>query len=191
MGRLEEKSRKRLRKKNLQKIILGTIKVAGVLSAGLVAPNALKAMAQLGILPHSRQKESINSSRARLVNNGLLSYRNNMLNLTPKGESVLRRLELQDFKLKKPKHWDGKWRALIFDIPEKRKATRERVREILTMMGFVRLQDSVWIYPYDCENIITLFKVDLKIGKDVLYMIVEVLEYDTRLREHFELPKDK
>ena len=55
-------------------------------------------------------------------------------------------------------------------------------------MEFVRLQDSVWIYPYDCEDIITLLKADFQIGKDMLYMIVEMLEYDKRLRNHFDLP---
>src|SRR3989339_1059349 len=185
-GKLEEKSKKRIQKKNLRKIILGTIKVAGVLSVGLVAPNVLKAMAQLGVVSSFRQKESINSSRARLINNGLLEYKNNMLSLTSKGEAVLWRLELQDFRLKKQKRWDNRWRVLIFDIPEKRKVLRNRVRETLVMIGFIRLQDSVWIYPYDCEDVVTLLKADLKIGKDILYMIVESLEYDTRLREHFE-----
>ena len=54
--------------------------------------------------------------------------------------------------------------------------------------GFVRLQDSVWIYPYDCEDLISLAKTNFRIGADVLYMIVERLEHDTHLREHFSLP---
>ena len=55
-------------------------------------------------------------------------------------------------------------------------------------IGFVRLQDSVWIFPYDCEDFIMLLKADLKIGKDALYAIVEKLENDKALREHFHLP---
>lgn len=54
-----------------------------------------------------------------------------------------------------------------------------------------RLQDSVWIYPYDCEDLVALMKADLRIGADVLYMIVERLERDKYLRRHFGLPEEK
>ena len=89
----------------------------------------------------------------------------------------------------KQKKWDGKWRVLIFDIPEKRKSVRNKIRQSLRTIGFMRLQNSVWIYPYDCEDFIILLKADFKIGKDVLYMIVEELEYDTPVKLYFGLSK--
>ena len=110
-----------------------------------------------------------------------------MLRLTAKGEQVLRRLELHDFKLRKPKRWDRKWRILIFDIPERRKGLRQKIRYTLKAIGFVRLQDSVWAYPYDCEDLVTLLKADFKVGKDLLYLIVDSLEYDKPLKEYFGL----
>ena len=55
-------------------------------------------------------------------------------------------------------------------------------------IGFVRLQDSVWVYPYDCEDFIALLKAELKIGRDVLYAIVDTIEHDKNLRQHFNLP---
>lgn len=54
-------------------------------------------------------------------------------------------------------------------------------------IGFIRLQDSVWIYPYDCEDLLTLLKADLKVGKDLLYMIVDSLEGDAKIRLFFGL----
>ena len=63
-------------------------------------------------------------------------------------------------------------------------------RRFMAEYGFVRLQDSVWIYPYDCEDLIALAKASLRIGADVLYMIVERLERDKHLREHFGLPSE-
>ncbi|MDZ4226451.1 MAG: hypothetical protein U1C66_03090 [Patescibacteria group bacterium] len=187
MGRVEKESKKKAQRANLKKIILGTVAVAGGLGVAMVAPNALGAMAKLGLLPNKRQKEFINTSRDRLVQKGLLTYKDGLLHLTPKGEKVLRALEVKDFQFKKPKRWDGKWRVLIFDIPERRKGTRERVRYTLSRIGFVRLQDSVWIYPYDCEDLVTFLKADFHIGKDILYMIVDVLENDNALRRHFSL----
>ena len=75
----------------------------------------------------------------------------------------------------------------MFDIREERKRLREKVRQTLISLGFKRLQDSVWVHPYDCEDIIMLLKSDFKIGKDLLYIIADTIENDTRLRKDFGL----
>jgi DNA-binding transcriptional regulator PaaX len=187
MGKLERQVKKKRQRVNLKKIILGSVALAGILSIGMVAPNALGALAKLGILPHGRQKETILNSRTRLIRQGFLKYENGALTLTAKGEAALRRLELCEYRMKKPKRWDGLWRVLIFDIPEKRRKLRDQVRRMLSAMGFMRVQDSVWLYPYDCEDIVTLLKADFKIGKDLLYLVVERMEYDVAYRERFDL----
>ncbi len=183
---MEHKAHK-LERGDLQKIILSTVAVTGIIAVSLLAPNALGAMAKLGLLPGARQKEIINASRNRLIMRGLLKYVHGKLRLTAKGKAQLQRLRLQDYKLKKPKRWDKKWRVLIFDIPERRKVTRNRVRAVLSRLGFERLQDSVWVYPYDCEDVLTLLKADFRVGKDMLYMVVDSIEYDRHLRSHFSL----
>lgn len=118
---------------------------------------------------------------------GLLQYVDGTLRLTVKGEAALRRLELSEYRLKKPRRWDGRWRVLIFDIPERRRLLRDKVRNTLVAIGFVRAQDSVWIYPYDCEDLVTLLKADFRIGKDLLYLVVEKMEYDVIFKDHFGL----
>ena len=187
MGRLEEESKKKAHRANLQKIILGTVAAAGMLSIAAVAPNALGAMVKLGLVPAKRQKEFISTSRNRLLKQGLLTYEGKFLRLTPRGERRLRQLQIDEYIPEKPATWDGKWRVLIFDIPERKKGMRDRIRHTLLQIGFKRLQDSVWIFPYDCEDILLLLKADLRIGKDLLYMIVDSLEYDAPLRSHFNI----
>jgi len=44
--------------------------------------------------------------------------------------------------------WDGKWRLIIFDIPEASKDKREFLRSLLKRQGFYKLQASVYINPY-------------------------------------------
>lgn len=188
MGKLELESKSRTRKKNIQKIILSAVATAGILSVATVAPGVVGAMAKLGIIPTKRQKEIIKRSRQRLIERGLLEYKENFLRLTKDGEAHLRALSVKDFKLAKPKKWDKKWRVLMFDIKESRRELRDKIRRTLRAIGFVRLQYSVWIYPYDCEDLITLLKADFKIGKDLLYMIVDEMEYDLPLRQRFNLP---
>ena len=78
----------------------------------------------------------------------------------------------------------------MFDVPEKRKKIRERLRFEMEEVGFLRIQDSAWLYPYDCEEFMALLKADLHIGKDVLYAVVEEIENDKWIRKHFGLPSD-
>ncbi|OGG65771.1 CRISPR-associated endonuclease Cas2 [Candidatus Kaiserbacteria bacterium RIFCSPHIGHO2_02_FULL_55_20] len=189
MGILEEESRQRTRRNDLRLMILSTIKVAGVLGLFMVAPNVLGGMEKLGLLPSTRQKDVVNRSCNQLVRQGLLIWEGKKLRLTPKGESALRSLELKRYDIPKPRRWDKKWRVLIFDIPEKQRALRNRIRDTLRAIGFMRLQGSVWVYPYDCEDLITLLKADFHVGRSMLYMVVDALEYDTRLRQEFGLKK--
>lgn len=187
MGKLEEINKKRVKREHLQKIVLNTIQIAGVLSVGLVAPNVLSAMAKLGLFPKTRQKEYISSSASKLTKRGLLKFEDGHYQITDKGERLLHIWKLEDYKLNKPKNWDKKWRVVIFDIPEKKKKIRDQVRHLFVSAGFERLQDSVWVYPYDCEDIVGLLKTDFGIGRDVLYMIVDEIENDKHLRQEFGL----
>lgn len=185
---LEKEVVKRNKRANLRKIILAVVGLTGFMAVSLIAPNVLMAMKRLGLFPRKRQSEIITSSRNRLVKSGLLEYeKNGLLRITTLGRKVLLRETYIDRIKDKNKKWDGKWRVLIFDIPEYRKSDREYLRLTLISIGFMKLQNSVWVYPYDCEDLITLLKADMKIGKDVLYMIVEALEYDKPVRKFFGL----
>ena len=106
---------------------------------------------------------------------------------TRKGEIALGRWKLRNYKIQKPKRWDKKWRVLIFDIAETRKHIRDDIRNSLKKMGLYKLQNSVWAYPYDCEDYTTMLKADSEIGKSLLYMVVDKIEYDIQLKRFFGL----
>ena len=183
--KLEDKVKRR----NIQNIILNIVSTTGVISVALIAPGVLVAMNKIGLLPHERQKEFIYRSRKRLIQNGFVEFHEGKLRITEKGKDYLIKENMYAAIRNKSKKWDGKWRVLVFDIPEKRRFIRHKIRQALTSIGFMRLQDSVWVYPYNCEDFITLLKADFKIGKDVLYMVVEELEYDKPVRSYFGLDK--
>lgn len=194
MGILETEIKAKDKRKNIQKIILSTIFSTGILSVAVVAPNVLSVIKQLeGSFKRKKNlKYSINESFTRLKEKGLVEIvevnGKKVARVTTKGENQLDFLDKYNFKLKIPKKWDGRWRVVIFDIKESRRKTRFLLRKTLIQIGFVRLQNSVWLYPYDCEDIISLLKADFKIGEDVLYMIVEKLENDWHLCKTFNLP---
>ena len=187
MGILEKESARRTRRNELKKIILETVKAAGILSVFVVAPNVVGAMAKLGIIRSPRQKDVIVRSCDRLVRSGLMTWEGKKLRLTHKGETALHILLAREHSTKKPQRWDGKWRLLIFDIPEYRRGLRDKIRQTLGGIGFVRLQNSVWVYPYDCEDLIMLLKADFRVGKDMLYMVVDALEGDFQIKKRFGL----
>ena len=54
--------------------------------------------------------------------------------------------------IKKPAIWDGKWRMVMFDIPNKRKKERDVLRNMLKQLGFIKYQESAFILPYECKN---------------------------------------
>mgnify|MGYP001566163518 CR=1 FL=1 len=191
MGKLEVASGKRRRKQNVQHAVLAAVAVTGLLAWTAVAPNTLQL---LRYLPNEKYNLRYRAKTAagRIVTKGLARWveknGKKFLRLTEAGHKALA-LEQAKVALKnQKKRWDRRWRMIAFDIPERRRSVRFRLRGIMREIGFVRLQDSVWVYPYDCEDFVALLKAELKIGKDVLYAIVDTIEHDKNLRLHFNLP---
>jgi DNA-binding transcriptional regulator PaaX len=169
---------------DISRTILTSIKVAGFISAALVAPNVLTAFEKLGISIDN--KSSINRARNHLLKEGYLKRNDEgFLSLSEKGEKKLEKLILSNYELRIPRIWDKKWRVIIFDIPEYRKNLRDKLRKTLINIGFCKIQNSVWVFPYDCEDLLILLKADFKIGRDVLYLVVDKLEGDEGFREVF------
>ena len=70
--------------------------------------------------------------------------------LTLKGAERVLRAKLKSTKKKRRK--DNKWIMVIFDIPEKQRRTRELFRSALINLGYQKLQQSVWVCPYDVHK---------------------------------------
>lgn len=189
MGTLENSLRSELRRTKITKAILGTIAVAGILSVAAVAPNVIGVLGKTTLLKQRRYQ--IKSALSRMIRKGYATLektaKGTCVRLTEKGELAAALLGKGRLLPQKPKRWDGKWHLLIFDIPERRRSIRAKIRMTLITLGFIRLQDSVWVYPYDCEDLIVLLKADAKAGKDVLYVIADRIENDRSLRRHFAL----
>lgn len=178
---------KRTTKGDVVRAVLETIKFSGFLAVAAVTPNSLKMLESLGI-SNVKDKGVISNARNRLMRGGYLQRnKDGYLRLTEAGEEKLRKYRLKDYELAVPRFWDRKWRVLIFDIREDRKTLRDKVRNTLVSIGFMRVQDSVWIFPHDCEELIALLKADFKIGKDLLYLVVDKMENDSVFKEYFGL----
>ncbi len=186
MGKLEREVKIRTRNSKITRAILTTLVIA---VAGALNPQGLIR----GVMRELKQKKekgassenSVYIARKRLLRQNLIEYNEDFFRITEKGKQLLRTSEGEYKPIPKPRKWDKKWRILIFDIREERKGLREKVRRTLISLGFKRLQDSVWVFPYDCEDLIVLLKADFRIGKDLLYIIADTIENDSFLKQEF------
>lgn len=110
------------------------------------------------------------------------------ISLTSKGKQMAGIYQIDALKIPKPKQWDGKWRILLFDIPEKLRITREAFRGKLRELGFCPLQKSAWIHPYDCETEVELLKDFFGLSKNELRLIItRKIEEDGLFQKYFGL----
>lgn len=192
MGKVESGAKSVRRRGYLQTAVLTALAVSGVLLVAMVAPNTLQLLEKFGVI--RRLNDQTNSALTRLVKKGFIRFENigrkKYARITEKGKSFLL-YEQQRAALStgQRRRWDKRFRIVMFDVPERRRPIRIKLRTTMKQAGFLRLQDSVWVYPYDCEDFIALLKADLHIGKDVLYTVVEKIENDDWIRTHFKLSR--
>ena len=98
------------------------------------------------------------------------------MEITEEGNKLLKSFDYDELKLPNPKRWDKKWRLVTFDIPDKKKRERNAFSEKLKDLGFYPLQESVFIYPYDCRDEIDFICEFLSISRHVNYCLVESLD---------------
>lgn len=67
--------------------------------------------------------------------------------------------------------WDGRWRIVIWDIPEKRRAARDLLRAKLKGLGFKHWQQSVWATKMNCTKVLREFIK--QIGTEDWVMVIE------------------
>ncbi|MEK7114399.1 MAG: CRISPR-associated endonuclease Cas2 [Patescibacteria group bacterium] len=192
MGIVETEAKRKRRNTNIQHALLTTVALTGIVLVATIAPNTPAILAKLPSLKRAQLRYRYRTALGRLVAQGYIAFEKQdgrqYARITEEGSKMLA-FEQEKTKLSnlKKRRWNGRWRVVIFDVPERRRQTRDRLRDIMKEVGFVRLQDSVWVFPYDCEDFITLLKAELKIGVAILYMVVEQIENDKYLREHFGL----
>jgi phenylacetic acid degradation operon negative regulatory protein len=49
--------------------------------------------------------------------------------------------------------WDGRWRVILFDLPEEERQTRRKLRHQLAALGFGCMQRSAWISPDPLDDL--------------------------------------
>ncbi|MEK7562111.1 MAG: hypothetical protein AAB509_00320 [Patescibacteria group bacterium] len=106
--------------------------------------------------------------------------------LTEKGKMRVLTYDFYNIKIRE-KVWDGKWRAVIFDIPEKFRWGRDSLRKKLRELGFFEFQKSVFIFPYNCKDEMDFIIEFFKIRKYVRYGVFDYIDNEPHLKKFFNL----
>lgn len=111
-----------------------------------------------------------------------------VVELTEQGKRKVKEMQFENLAIEKPSSWDGKWRVVIFDIPEEKwRSGRDALRDKLQNLGFVFIQKSVWVLPWPCENEILFLCEFFNIHPFINILTVEKIYNDVKLRKHFHL----
>lgn len=102
------------------------------------------------------------------------------IKITDKGKKRLLEYDFENLQIEE-KRRDGKWRLVIFDIPEDKRNTRDVFRRKLLQLDFVRLQDSVFASAYPCKNEVDFLCHFLGISDFVTLVSVNKIERGEQL----------
>lgn len=109
--------------------------------------------------------------------------------ITERGKLTLLHYDIDKMKIKETSRWDGKWRIVFFDIPEKHRRARDALREKLKEIGFRELQQSVFIQPYPCTAEIDFLIEFFEIRNWVQLAEVDQITNEPQLLIKFKLTK--
>ncbi|MEK7664823.1 MAG: hypothetical protein AAB361_01635 [Patescibacteria group bacterium] len=179
-------------KSEIAKDILIILLVAGIVTIAATSPfflvNLLKGFKRFKKYPRRKVYDTF----YRLKQQGFIDFYKEggqiYFLLTKKGKKKTSWMQINDLKIKKTEKWDGKWRILMFDIAELKKLYREAFRGKLKSMGFVILQKSVWIIPYDCTKEIEMLKSFFGLSnKEIRLITVKDIGEEKDLKKFFKL----
>lgn len=106
--------------------------------------------------------------------------------LTQKGKLKALTYHLQKISVKF-REWDGKWRIVVFDIPEKLRRRRDALREKLKELGFYELQKSCFIFPHECKDEIDFLIEFFELRKYIRFGILDTIDNELHLKKIFNL----
>lgn len=169
---------------SILKAVLATAIVGGVLTTAFVAPGLVAMAGKRAIAKRKEKRERYQQMWARFYDlrkrkdiecvgenpDGELVYK-----FSDKGRIIAKKFLLETLSIEHPKKWDGKWRIITFDIPEKYKKARKAFQQKLKDLGCYPAQKSVWIHPFPCEAELAFLKDVLEIQPFVeIYLTKEM-----------------
>lgn len=186
------------KKGEISKIILAALGIGVVLGgSALISPNFPILIGSL--LKLIEEVKGVKLSKVKIKRTLKILEKKQIIDLEIKGNEIY--VKVRDnwnidivkysikelLELKRKKDWPGKWFLVIFDVPEEQRNKREYLRKLLKEIGFYQYQQSVYVFPYECEKEINLIKKIIEGGRYLSYIIAEKIEYEDKLKTYFNI----
>lgn len=183
-----------------KEMLLDLLKVTGLISFAVVAPNGLrgyKFLLQAGSWffqqPIKEQEHNLKKAIYYLKRQGYVTIETSgvekFLKLMPKGVDQLKRMEVREAHFPVNKNWDQKWWIITADIPTKtHRAAADAFRAKLKEMKVVSLQRTLWVYPFEPTLELNFLLGIYDIGKFVTLMRADKLDTEDKalLLKHYK-----
>lgn len=193
-----KKEEEKFKHRQLREIVLAALGIGVLVGGTLVTPNFPIVLGSIISIIKEFKKKDIPEAKVRRVLANL--ERKKIITIEKKGDEVVVYLKdrltasvlkyslktLLDFK-KKEKKWQGKWYLVFFDVPEIQRNKRNYLRNFLRDIGFFQYQQSVYVYPYECEKEIVLIKQIVESAQYMSYIIADKIEQEQRVKIYFNL----
>lgn len=102
------------------------------------------------------------------------------IEFTEKGNKALIEAEIASRKI------DHVYRFLSFDIPSDQNIKRDQFRRLIKKLGFVQVQQSLWVINKDATKAVELYMRELEIEKNVIYITSLASDVDGILDKLFK-----
>lgn len=119
----------------------------------------------------------------RLERQKIVEIINDAVKITEKGRRKILRFNINSMRIKRKT--DGKWRLIIYDIANLKKSQREVFREMLKSLKFLRLQKSVYMTPFTCDDEIEYLRQFFNIGNEVIVLKITGIENEQTYKRYF------
>ena len=132
----------------------------------------------------------INHTLRRFERSGYLQREGDNLRLTEKGISRMINYKVEgiNFTVGHNWRWDKKWRIIVFDIPERTRSARDILRGKLHEWGCCKIQNSVFVTPYNCEDELNWLIKVLNINNCVhIFLTTDLRLLNAKLLKHYKL----
>lgn len=171
--------------------LLALLLVGGVVTVAAVAPNVFAAVGRIAGRKGFFHKKSFHDASRYLHDKRYIVTEKHddmyKVRLTKTGADIILQRSLSDMKIAQEEKWDGMWHMVMFDIPNRHKWARDALRGRLNAMGFYRIQESVFVFPYPCEKEIAFLTDLFSVSQYVRIASVKNISEDKDLREYFDL----
>jgi|SRR3989344_3825518 len=175
----------------IAKSLLVLTAIAGVATIAVVAPNTFAAFGGNSGRRRFFNKEEFRNAASYLKKKNFVKMNKSngrySMTITEKGADIVFNKTLRELKIKRPSRWDGIWRIVIFDIPDRHKWARDTLRKQLKVMGFYQMQKSVFVSAFPCEEELKFLSSLLNVGGYLRTIVASTISDENDLREFFKV----